>query len=132
MTNLSLRPIDPPAGLLEKVIGKIQAARLRQIRTRLVLAISGAIGSVAFVLFNGSAIWTELQQSDFFQMLRLFGSDPDVALANFKDWTLGLLESIPIASTLFSLTLLFCLLSVFGLIIALRRTRRETSVQHAI
>jgi len=95
------------------------------------LAAAGFVGGFVYVLLNGSAIWIEIRQSDFFQMLKLFGSDPDVALANFKDWTLALLESIPVASTLFSFMLLFCLLSAFGLIVALRRTRHETFVQHA-
>ena len=123
ITLLDFPNLEPPADLLDKVVGKIHAARLRQIRVRLALAASALFGSLAYASYQRTVIWTELGQSSFFQFVRLIWSDSDIALANAKDLALGLLETIPVESILLTLVSAFALLVILASASAWRHER---------
>lgn len=129
---MNFSALEPPAGLVEKVLGKIHAAQLRQLRVRLGLALAGVCASLFYIVANWSAIWFEFRHSSFVEYLRLLISDSDIALANAKEFALGLLESIPAASIVSATILAFCTISLIGLLLALRQERREPFIRHAV
>ena len=90
--------MDPPLGLLEKVLGKVRAAQMRKLRVHLGLALIGVMGSILYVAWNWSVILSEVRQTPFFPLLLLVDSDSDIMFANGKDLVFGLLETIPIES----------------------------------
>jgi hypothetical protein len=130
--HMRLPIIEPPAGLLEKILGKIHAAQLRQLRVRLGLALTGVCASLFYIVANWSAIWFEFRQSSFVEYLRLLISDSDIALANAKEFVLGLLESIPAASIVSGSIFIFCAVSLIGLLLASRQERRQPLIRHAV
>lgn len=123
-----LPPIEPPANLLEKILHRIHALRLRSLRRRLLGAAVGIVGSILYTVLNWPALQFELQQSSLFNLLRLFISDPDILFTNLKDLALGLLEIIPLETLLLGLISCFFIIAIAFNMTALRHERRSLSI----
>jgi hypothetical protein len=127
-----MEPIAAPAKLLETILEKIHAARLRQLRARLTFAVFGVLSSVAFALSSRSSIWLELQQSSFIGFLRLAISDSDIAMANAKELGLGLLESIPLETVIVTLVCTFASLLAAAFFFSMRHERHASLIHHSV
>lgn len=127
-----LPPTVTPSGLLEKVMGKIHAVRMKQLRVRLSIAVLGAVGTFYYAAYSWSAIWREIQQSSFIEFLRLATSDSDIALANAKELGLGLLESIPLETVIVTLVCAFALLVMAALVSSIRHERRFSFIHRLV
>ena len=125
-----LPDVQPPPGLFENVLTAIHEARMRSLRLRLAGALAATMASVAFVTSNWTALRLEFGQSSFFSLLRLLFSDPDIAFWNVKDFSLSLLEAIPIASVLALLFVAFTGVMVTAFVSALWNERHATYITH--
>ena len=97
--NVELNPLEPPAGLLDKVMSRIGEEReLSILRARVVtFAIVFCFSFIALfpiVRF----VWTELIDSGFTTFFSLLFSDAGLVLASWQNFSLSLLEALPVTS----------------------------------
>ncbi|MBU1032870.1 MAG: hypothetical protein ABII13_05260 [Patescibacteria group bacterium] len=104
----SLQQIEADPLLYKRIVNAINAARLRKIRTRLILALCGFMASAAYVVSSLSIFWQELRASSFFEYIRLATTDSDIVFANARNYFTGLLETIPAETAL-----IVCVCSLF-------------------
>lgn len=122
LRSLGILPeVETPPALLPRVLARVQEVRLRRLRVQLWGAISGFVVTVAFTIWNWSVFRAELGgSSSFWGLVRLLKTDPDVVMASAREFTLGLLESLPIESLVVSLLFLVLSVSLYAIIHALR------------
>ncbi len=125
-----LPPVAPPAGLFDRVMAAISVARLRQLRVRFAVLLTGLAASVAWTFANWQALGLEVRTSSFFETARLAMSDPDVVFSNLKDLALGLLESVPLWGILAVLLVAFFLVGAAAFGEAVRTARRDQHLPH--
>ncbi len=116
-----IKPIRPPKQLFNDIKGRIKAEKKAIFRKR--VAVFGALASFSiggfsfiFYLFTQSIF-----QSEFGYFLRLLVNDPADAFANWRDFSLSLVESFPLEQALISLVFLFVIVESF---IFLKNSRR--------
>jgi ABC-type phosphate/phosphonate transport system permease subunit len=106
-----------PAGLFDKVMGRIDGAkRLRNLRRRLAFfLVLLSLSLIGFVL----AVWSTqsaLVQSGFLEFFSLLFSDLGVVLTYWQTYLFSLLEALPVISLIACLATLFALLESLKLI----------------
>lgn len=128
--------LQAPDGLLEKVLLRIETERrLNALRRRLL--VSGALltGSVMALVFFFRLLWVDLISSGFGEYLFLFFYDFRYIAADWKDYTLTLLETLPALSA--GLFLGVSLAVLYGLKLTLdfseeflQNSRKLTALHH--
>ena len=100
-----LEPPEPPAGLLNKIMARIREEELLlSIRKRLILFSSVVLMSAGAFIPVINAFQAEFAQSGFSQFLSLIFSDFGSVMANWQDFGLTILESLPAMSLIALLT----------------------------
>jgi len=90
---------DLPADLLAKIIYKIKKKqRFLALRNAAMVFLLGIVGSGAVFVPTLQALRTALAESGFFEFLSLLFSDSSVIMANWYNFSLALLESLPVTS----------------------------------
>lgn len=104
--------IDIPPTILERTLAAIRRTRERQARNRVWLALVSCALSLMYAAFNWSAWIEELKASSFVELIRLTVSDPDIILSHLKDFSLSLLEALPLGSMLLGLVIIFLIVAL--------------------
>ena len=114
--------IEPRNNLYVFILGKIEQEKKRMAKIRLiytsiigVVSLAGSIPVLQYFL-------EELARSGFYQYFSLILSDGGTALTYWKEFSLSLVESLPVLGTTALLTILFILLVVSNFIIKDYRT----------
>ena len=108
---------QPPAGLLERIINRIQTERnLLTVKRRLVIFSVGFIGSIAAFVPVFKMVYQGFAESGFMQFLSLLFSDTGVVLSYFGNFLSSLLEALPITGLLAFLTVLLIFLESLKLL----------------
>lgn len=103
--------VEPPAGLLQKVLLRLdQESKALSMRRRFFLAAAVFLGIVSSFASVWNIFWADISRSGFSQYLPLLFSDFKTVLANWQDFGLGLLESLPVVSTVLLLAVVLALL----------------------
>ncbi|HBH46479.1 MAG: hypothetical protein A2445_03975 [Candidatus Jacksonbacteria bacterium RIFOXYC2_FULL_44_29] len=105
-----LTPPEPPAGLLGKVMNRIyQAKRLQNIKRRVFVFSMITLGSVLAFISSAKMLHSGLTQSGFTQFFSLLFSDFQIVITNWQNYSLSLLETLPIMSLILfvGITLIF-------------------------
>ena len=112
MTKTEFQPYPQvPEGLLNKIISRIDRERRMIIsRQRFTLAAGMFVFLAALVVPVWHAFLGDLARSGFGQYLSLAYSDFRTVAANWQDFSLNLLETLPIISTISLLAVIFFLL----------------------
>lgn len=106
-----LEPPEPPAGLFNKIMARIREEKLLlSIKKRLILFSAVILASVGILIPVVGAFQAEFSQSGFSQFLSLMFSDLGAVTANWQDFGLALLESLPATSLIAFLATLLVLL----------------------
>lgn len=106
-----LEPPEPPAGLFNKIMASIREEKLLlSIKKRLILFSAVILASVGILIPVVGAFQAEFSQSGFSQFLSLMFSDLGAVIANWQDFGLALLESLPATSLIAFLATLLVLL----------------------
>jgi len=106
-----LEPPELPAGLFNKIMARIREEELLlSVKKRLILFSAVILASVGVLIPVVSAFQVELTQSDFSQFLSLMFSDLSAVTANWQDFGLALLESLPATSLIAFLATILILL----------------------
>ncbi len=93
-----------PDGLLQKVLLRLEAeARLRSLRRKFVLATAVFLATLGATVPVLRSFWVDLSGSGFPQYLSLFFYDFRSVLSNWQDYSLSLLESLPVFKATLSL-----------------------------
>lgn len=88
--------LDVPSGLLDKVMLRLETEqKLKVLRRRLFWAATLLVGSVVAFVFVLRLFWLDVASSGFGQYTSLIFSDFGYILANWRDYTLSLLETLP-------------------------------------
>ena len=102
---------EVPAGLLDRIMLRIGDARRRKIiRTRMFFFGSFSVFSLFAIVPAWGAFQGEMARSGFLQFLSLLFSDSAVALANWREFSFSLLESLPVTGTVMVLASVFALM----------------------
>src|SRR5258708_5328685 len=106
-----LKPAKPPKGLLGRVLCRIQAEKKLAISRRRTTYFSVALGASVAAFFTASfALQGALFHSEMLHAFSLVFSDPAAVLADWQDFSLFLLEALPVGYLVLFLAALFALL----------------------
>lgn len=112
---------EPPPGLFEKTLSAVARAQKRALYMRFSLAFTGLVTCIGYGVWHSQMFQAELQTSAFFGFIQLAISDPDILFRSLTDFSLGLLESLPINLLLFGSITTLCLLGTLHLLQSLSR-----------
>jgi len=102
---------EPPAGLFAKIMARIyEEERLLFIKRRLFLSSTTFLISAGALITVVNTFQNEFAQSGLFQFLSLLFSDLELVAANWQDFGLAILESLPVMSMMAFLITIFVLL----------------------
>ncbi len=107
---------EPPPGLFEKTLSAVARAQKRALYMRFSLAFTGLVTCIGYGVWHSQMFQAELQTSAFFGFIQLAISDPDILFRSLTDFSLGLLESLPINLLLFGSITTLCLLGTLHLL----------------
>ena len=117
--------LNPPQGLFERVMRRIHVARLRQLWFGLGSIAAAFVSSCVLTVISWRAVSAEVMSSSLVGYLRLMVSDPDIMLANLKDFVYGILESLPLQSIILVVLFAFLVVGAATLVQSLRRERQH-------
>ncbi len=112
---------EPPPSLFEKTLSGVARAQKRALYTRFGMAVMSLAACIGYGVWHSQAFQAELQTSAFFGFIQLAISDPDILSRSLTDFSLGLLESLPISLLLFGSISALCLLGTLHLFQSLSR-----------
>ena len=98
---------EPPAGLFDKIMKRIHRKQRLLIFKRLALFSIGVIGSGAAFVPVFQMVQSGLNESGFIKFFLLLFSDLELVMANWQNFGLALLESLPVMSIVAFLALIF-------------------------
>ncbi|MCL5666200.1 MAG: hypothetical protein M1383_00260 [Patescibacteria group bacterium] len=109
-----MQDLTPPPELFGRIISQIHTEqRLQILKKRLAFYVVAFTVSLPALLFLLKDLSMQINRTGFFQMLQLAYTDFRVVSANFSDYFLSLVESLPSISAAFTgivlLSLLFSL-----------------------
>ena len=107
----TLDPVEVPEGLSASVITKIRKEQQRVARLRLALSAPLAFISGVAVVFTFQYLMQELARSGLGDYFSILFSDGGAVLTYWKEFTLSLVEQIPILSMILFLGATLALLS---------------------
>jgi len=105
-----LEPPEPPAGLFAKIMARIHEEERLLSKRRLFLFSTTVLISAGALIPVVNAFQTEFAQSGLFQFLSLLFSDVGSVAANWQDFGLAILESLPAMNMMALLITMFVLL----------------------
>ncbi len=111
------KDLEPSIGLEIFILAKIEATGKRSVQKKLVLSYAGLLGSVAAGLYAVLVFGSGIIESEFFNLMSLAFSDLNVVIANWKDFSYSLLETLPIIQSVAILVpvfLVFWLLNFYA------------------
>ncbi len=114
---VNIERVLPRENLRGMVLAIINAERKRLAKIRLFYTSAFGLVSLLAVVPVTQYFLAEFSQSGFYQYLSLIFSDGSTALANWKELTLSLLESLPVTSMTIILVIIFALVVVTKFII---------------
>lgn len=94
-----LTPKAPPAHLFEKIMVRIHKEENRRLRFRIFAFSVGLLGSLVALIPSFQYLQVNFSESGFVTFLTLVFSDLKIVIANWQNFSLALLESLPIMST---------------------------------
>lgn len=107
----NLKSPEPPEKLFPNIISLIhKEQKLSVIRTRFVIFSITFIGSIIALLPVIQTLKTSLSESGFMNFSSLILSDLEVVINNWQDYSITLLESLPVINIVILLIVLFVLL----------------------
>ena len=95
--NYQLNLIEPPGGLLQRIMARIQyERRLMSLKKRIIIFSLTLIISLAAVIFISKTTISAATTSGFTSFFSLIFSDLRIVLINWQSYGLSLLESFPV------------------------------------
>jgi len=111
-----IQPLEPPAGLGERIVQSIHEERLvLSIKRRLVLFTLGLAASLVVLVFSFMSFRSGVVSSGFADFFSLLFSDFRVVTYYWQNYILSLLESLPIFSLAIFLAAIFSVLELVKL-----------------
>lgn len=107
---------EPPPDLFEKTLSGVARARKRALYTRFSLAFTGLVMCISYGVWHSQVLQAEFQTSAFFGFIQLAVSDPDILFRSLTDFSLGLLESLPVNLLLLGSILILCVVGILSLL----------------
>jgi hypothetical protein len=109
MANL----IEPPIGLLQKIMNRIdREEKIASLRRRIFILAGGMIGSLGVFGYALNITRTAVAQSGFSEYLSLIFSNPSVILNYWQNLSMTLLESFPTTEIALLLVLTFAIMQI--------------------
>ena len=95
--NYQLNLIEPPGGLLQRIMARIQyERRLMSLKKRIIIFSLTLIISLAAVIFISKMTMSVATASGYTSFFSLIFSDLRIVLINWQSYGLSLLESFPV------------------------------------
>lgn len=111
------RLINPPGGLLEKVLSRLEKEqKILALKRRRIIFSFGAVISALGLIPAYLALQASLAESGFFQFFSLIFSDSEIIAAYWQNFVLSLLESLPIINLAIFLAVIMAFLEFLKLL----------------
>lgn len=105
-----MTPPTPPAHLFEKIMILIHKEQRRRLGFRVLIFSIGLVGSLAALVPSFQDVQARFAESGFVTFLSLPFSDAKMVIANWQNFSMALLEALPIMSTVSFLAVVLILL----------------------
>lgn len=109
-----LSPIEPPAGLAEAVLGRIDRVKRRRFMLRRLSFAGISLIPLVAVFVAFAVLIRDIRQSGFVQYFSLLFSDGRLIAAFWREYLFSLVESLPL------LSVAGCLLSIFSFLVVIK------------
>ena len=111
----NISEVNPRPNLERIILRKIELAKKRQLRYKLILTYAGLIGSVAAAIYAGLTYGGSFLQSDFWNLVSLAFSDISTVAQHWQAFLMSLLETFPVMSAIAILVPIVILLLSLGM-----------------
>lgn len=101
--------INPPLELEASILKKITIERTKTTRLRFAFLSATALFSLWGIIQTGISLWQSFRETGFYEYASLIFSDGTTLTSYWKEFTLSLIESLP----LLGLTILLVILATF-------------------
>ncbi|MCX6743001.1 MAG: hypothetical protein NT116_02075 [Candidatus Parcubacteria bacterium] len=109
---------EPPNNLLGKIMQRIgEEKRLLTLKRRLFLFSAGLIGAITLFIPALKGVISGFSESGFIQYFSLLFSDAEIVLAYWQNYTLSLLETLPVVNLILLLATIFAILELLKLLV---------------
>jgi len=102
--------INVPADLLDKIMSRIDVEQKKIARQRFIFGVAVFLVVLVGLVPTWQLFYSEISQSGFLQYLAFGISDFNLIVSQWQDFSLSLLESLPIVSTMSLFMVVFILL----------------------
>jgi hypothetical protein len=105
--------IEPPEGLLQKIMNRIdREEKISSLRKRVFALAGGMIGSLAIFGYVFNIARATAAESGFFEYFSLVFSNPSIILTYWQNLSMTLLESFPATEIAVLLVLAFAIMQI--------------------
>lgn len=113
----NLHKIELPQGIYETIISRVHLEMVNKARLQSLLWGSAVFVSLVASIPAINYVHTELTNSGFYQYSSLIYSDGNLFLSNWKEFSLSLIESLPVVGMAMFLVIVALLMEFFKLAI---------------
>jgi hypothetical protein len=108
----NLKDLEPLAGLEAKILKAIVLERSKEVARKLMIARAGLAISFGALVYSLFVFGKAFLESDFWNLVKLVFSDTGVIAAHFNDFSVSLLETLPVFEICAVLLSVFALLMI--------------------
>jgi len=119
----NIQEIEPPRGLSELILKRVELEKDKQIKRKLFLSYAGFCSSVAATFYAFLAFGSSFLKSDFWSMLSLMFSDLMIVAGNWKTYLYSLVETFPVVNVIAILIPIFGLLAFLNLLVSIKNNK---------
>lgn len=124
---------EVPQGLLQKIMTRIKAEqRMRMIRRRVLAFGTLFLSMVALFVSAFQSFITDITETGFADYAQLAYIDFRLVVANWYDFSMSLLESLPIISTITLLAMVSLLIVTFKMVLHYAKALYENTAHGAL
>ena len=109
---------DALHGLFENILERIDKERIRRVERRIVLICAGLAVSVGILIPVFERMRTALVDSGFMQLASLVFSDSGIVFSEWRNFSIAVLESLPILNIVAFLSVIFVVLNLLRFVAA--------------
>lgn len=109
----SIYDIETPKHLKQAVFSRIEKEKVKIAQRKLIACKAGMAASFAVSIFSGAYFGKEIVSSEFSSLVSLAFSDLKTVAVLWQDYAYSLLETLPTASIVVTLTPIFMFMMIF-------------------
>lgn len=112
----NIQPFEPPVGLFERIMRRIdEERRLITVKRRVFLFSAGLFVTIVALVPAARMAWNGLTESGFLKFLSLIFSDAEIIAGYWQNFVMSLLETLPVMGLVLFLAVTLAFLEMLKL-----------------